>query len=186
MVLKFSILGIIIVSLTSCINSSFTSSEKNYSLPTAYFSLKNYFKDQARHLQHEKVNFIKKITVNGHSQTKQIHEVNWTDELVFFSESDINKPSWIGKYKVIKIQNNLCYQAMDSNLKVRTFSIIFNHGIVKHVQIKQSVKNFLYTMDEELDYIPDSMYSINRKQTIKMLGNKTYLIQGFVNNFSKH
>ncbi len=43
-------------------------------------------------------------------------------------------------------------------------------------------KNMLYESQEWLSYFPDSLYQIDKKQTVRLLGTNTYKIKGALIN----
>ncbi len=149
---------------------------------THYFSLNKYFKNEAAILNRLKPGLVKTISVSGKLQTKRPGSINWVNEFSLFTASDINKPAWIGKYRVDSNTSRVTYTALDSNLKVRRIEINKNRFSALHpvssVKIRIGVQNFLYTLDEELDYFTDSLYTINRRQHINLLGSTYYKITG--------
>jgi len=54
-------------------------------------------------------------------------------------------------------------------------------GKVQYMLIYNYTKNLLYTNSEELTYFPDSLYQINKIQTVRLLGTNKYQIKGFFN-----
>lgn len=147
-----------------------------------YFSLNKYFKNEAAILSRLNPGLVKTISVSGKLQTKRPGSINWIDEFSLFTASDINKPAWIGKYRVDSNASQVTYMALDSDLKVRRIEINKNRFSALHpvssVKIKIGVQNFLYTLNEELDYYTDSLYIISRRQHINLLGSKYYKITG--------
>lgn len=166
------------VLFSSCIRHS-SESGKRYS---HYFSIQGYFKKEATLLAKLDPVLVKTISVNGKLQTKRLHSINWINELSLFTASDINKPAWIGKYRIDSTAFNISYTALDSNLKVRRIEIKKNQFSALHpisvVKINIRVKNFLYSLNEELFYYTDSLYTIKRRQRINLLGSKFYEITG--------
>ena len=153
-----------------------------------YFDLKAYFENEARYLQ-EKNPQVKKTIVhmdsfgakNDLSESKNIVIRNWTNELGLFSGSDINKPAWSSEYQIKNTGNEIQYLAKDSKLKTKKIIIDKSeNGKVKHIFILNGVTNNLYTSTEELHYYPDSLYSIRKKQKIRIIGSNDYSIVGLI------
>lgn len=147
----------------------------------SYFSLQKYFSSEAGRMQHHPFSLQKTIVLDGRTETRVVKQLNWAAEMDFFSSSDINKPAWLGKYRADSSAGLLTYSALDSSLKVRKISILRQAGTgskIRRIAIHLVVQNFLYSLDEELLYIPDSLYSIERRQHIYLLGLKHYTITG--------
>lgn len=146
-----------------------------------YFSMKGYFDHEAARMQGSRVQLVKTITLDKSAETKKMSRINWASEMEFFSSSDINKPAWLGKYHADSSAGILTYTALDSSLKVRKIEISRQTGLqpaVRRIAIHLVVQNFLYSLDEQLLYIPDSLYTIDRRQHIHLLGIKHYTIIG--------
>lgn len=147
-----------------------------------YFSLASYFQAEEGRMQASQPKLMKMINVDGKKETRTLSKAVWPIELQFFESADINKPAWLGKYRVDSNSAGLRYRALDSSLKVREISIGKSSSKagskVSFVKVHIAVQNFLYSLDEQLIYLPDSLYSINRTQHINLLGKKVYQITG--------
>ena len=55
-------------------------------------------------------------------------------------------------------------------------------GKVKYMMILDSTKNILYRSLEKLSYFPDSLYLIQKAQTVRFLGTNKYDISGYFNH----
>jgi hypothetical protein len=147
-----------------------------------YFDLKAYFKADSARLSKIPQPILKTVTHNGVTESKKVKIDNWARELSLFSESDINKPAWRDSYQVQQSDHTIIYMATDPNLKVR--EIIINKkedGRVHYIAIYNYTKNLLYTSQEKLTYIPDSIYKIEKTQHVKLLGTNKYVIIGSLN-----
>lgn len=146
-----------------------------------YFDLKSFFKKEADDLQHKNPVIKKTITKNELTETKELGIRNWVNELELFSASDINKSAWKDLYEVKNLGKSIQYIARDG--KLRTQKILINRalsGEVKHIFILNQVANNLYSSSEELNYYPDSLYSIRKKQHILLIGDNDYSITGYL------
>ncbi len=73
----------------------------------------------------------------------------------------------------------MTYAAKDLSLKTREINIYFSKsGRIDRVSINNRVENILYTSREQLEYYPDSIYSIIKTQEVELLGKNTYIITG--------
>ena len=145
----------------------------------AYRDLKGFFESEALRLQRAKAEVKKTVGRNSDSETKVIKNINWKTELSLFTESDINKPAWRDSYKVLQQSGKTTYLATDSNLRTRELSFIIDaKGKITKVNIVNQAQNLLYSTTEQLIYIPDSIYQINKQQHVVLLGENRYLIIG--------
>jgi hypothetical protein len=147
-----------------------------------FFDIKGYFRADSARLA--KLNPLVKKTVmhNGITETKKVHIPNWGTELSLFSESDINKPAWKASYDVQADNDEfLIYKAKDPSLKTRSIVIKKEGDHVKWIMMLNHTKNILYESFEKLTYFPDSLYLIQKKQRVRVLGTDIYTISGSLN-----
>jgi len=144
-----------------------------------YFDLQGYFKTEAANLAKLPQPILKTVTHNGSGESKRIKINNWTHEFNSFIESDINKPAWRDSYKIQQTDHTTIYMATDSTLKTREIIINKKDNKVQWIIIFNFTKNPLYTNHEKLIYVPDSSYSIEKTQHVKLLGVNKYTITGY-------
>lgn len=172
---SFKILGVVFtLAYTSCKPENLQEGAQK-----EYFDLKGYFEQSIVQLKSQKKPITKTVVHNGASETKKVQISNWETELGMFTESDINKPAWKGSYTKLDSAGAVVYNAVDEDLKTRKIVIDKKAGgEVKHIYVYNEVNNALYKATEELNYYPDSLYSINKYQKVKLLGANTYKITG--------
>jgi hypothetical protein len=146
-----------------------------------YFNVKAFFDKEAKRLTALKKPVLKTVYHNGATESKKLSIDNWDTEFGLFSGSDINRPAWVNSYSVINEGNILIYKANDPELTTREILIKQVNGKVVYMLIYNYTKNPLYTNSEELTYFPDSLYQINKVQTVRLLGTNKYQIKGFFN-----
>lgn len=148
-----------------------------------YADIKAYFKSEADRLSKKKSLVRKTIRQNGTVESKNKVPIDWQNELSLFIESDINKPAWRDSYNVIETNNRISYYAKDANLRTREIRIDKDlNGNFKQIYIKNSTKNNLYESTEVLIYIQDSIYRIEKKQDVILLGKNNLFIESKINN----
>ncbi|HWZ14583.1 MAG TPA: hypothetical protein VNW95_05035 [Mucilaginibacter sp.] len=123
---------------------------------------------------------MKTVTHNGVTQSKKVRIGNWERELDLFIGSDINRPAWKDSYTVTISGDITIYRAKDFKLKMRQMDIKKDKDKVQWVLIFNRTKNLLYETTEKLSYFPDSLYSIEKYQHVKLMGNNTYSVQGLI------
>lgn len=161
-----------IVAFTSCKNP-----DGNVSKPT-YFSIAGFFKKEAVKLENKKPMIEKTAIQNERKQSRTLHIKDWQKELELFIQSDINKPAWRGSYTVVNNKDFIIYTAKLPELNTKKIIIKKRGGKISYIVIANSVKNFLYNSRERLTYYPDSLYRIEKKQHIKIIGQNQYFIEG--------
>ena len=160
--------------LLSCAKNS-----GNVKADRTYFDLDSFFLKEASRLQILNPGVNKTVSRNSEEQTKKISGINWENELSLFAESDINKSAWKDSYKVIHNKGELIYRSLDSNLRTREIRIVKDQkGTVQKIIIENQTNNRLFQSFEKLVYMPDSLYQIDKKQHILLIGDNHYLIRG--------
>jgi len=151
-----------------------------------FFDLKKYFTDESIRLRKANPLISKTAVHNKISETKKLHVPNWETELSLFTESDINKPAWKASYTSSTSEGITTYTATDSTLKTRSVVIKKQQDKVKLILIYNYTKTMLlgkalYWTTEELSYVPDSMYRIQKRQYVRTRGFTNYYIKGLFN-----
>jgi len=160
--------------------SSCTSQEEKIS-KKSFFDIKGFFEAEAKRLSNNKSLSNKIVTQNNQSEIKKGLSVDWNDELALFIASDLNKPAWINSYKHSEDDLHISYLAIDTNLRTRFIEIQKDkNGRAVFFKIKNITRNMLYESTEELTYIPDSSYSIDKNQSVRFLGTNQYQIKGII------
>jgi hypothetical protein len=143
-----------------------------------YIDLETYFKSEVERLSKKKSLVNKTIRQNGTTESKNKIEIDWLNELSLFISSDINKPAWKDSYTITQNTGQLSYYAKDPNLRTREIQVNKDpKGNFKRIFIKNINKNYLYESTEVLVYIPDSIYSIEKKQNVILLGKNSLFIE---------
>lgn len=146
-----------------------------------YFDLKGYFERDSARLTKLNQLVLKSVKHNELTETKKVHISNWGTELSLFKGSDINRTAWKNSYSVLADSNLLIYKALEPDLKTREILIKLVRGKVKYIMIINDTKNLLFKAQEKLSYFPDSMYLIQKAQTVRFLGENKYDIKGLFN-----
>lgn len=146
----------------------------------AYFDIKGYFDGEIQRLNEAGVEVEKQVWKNGSTDKKRMAETDWTKELSLFSESDINKPSWLSSYDAMERGDTLIYTTQDSSLKTQRMEIIKTGSTVRKISIYNRVANPLYTSETQLTYVPDSLYRMDKTQEVRFLGSNQYKIEGVI------
>ena len=147
-----------------------------------YFDIKGYFDKNIAQLKKQQHTITKIVVHNGTAESKTVEISNWDTELALFTESDINKPAWKGSYTKLDSAGTVTYTANSTDLRTRRIVICKTEdGHVNQLSIYNEINNALYKTSETLNYYPDSGYTIEKYQKVKLLGANTYKITGKFN-----
>lgn len=170
---KFLIIPCFLLFFSSC-----NMAEKKQKNNMSYFDLKGYFEKEALRLMKSNPVFAKTVMVNGNSETKQMQIADWAKELSAFSDADINRSAWIGLFRIERAKAREVYTSDNEKVPVKEVLITKRNGEVSGIRILIKTANMLYNSSDTLSYYPDSLYQINKKQEIRLLSEKNYLITG--------
>ena len=143
-----------------------------------FFDIKGYFEADSVRLTIENPLVTKTVTHNKVPETQKVHIANWGTELSLFTQSDINKPAWRNSYDVSTTGDISIYRAKYPSLKTQEVVVKKENDKLKWIMIINHTKNILYENTEKLSYFPDSLYLIQKKQSVRVLGTDTYRISG--------
>ncbi len=146
-----------------------------------FFDLKGFFEQEAAYLTDQNIQVQKTIRQNGKEEKQQIAIKDWTQELRFFAESDINKPSWRDQYTIDTLHGEnkmtLKYRSKDEDLSTQALDIELVAGTVQHILVTRNVDNQVYNSQQILTYVPKKLYKIYQTQNIVLLSEDDYSIE---------
>lgn len=154
------------------------SSQKEELQDAFYYPIKSYFNNEVQKLKDKNSTILKTITHNGLSESKALKIEDWEQEFALFLESDINKMAWKNSYTKDSTSNKIIYTAKEQGLRTKSIEIDLIDNKPIKFKISNVVENYLYSSQENLEYIPDSIYSIQKSQKTVILGENTYKIEG--------
>lgn len=172
------VLGLIFFFLMACLNNS-----KPVNKAETYFNLKEYFEDRQTQYTKNHYHLYKTVWYKDKKSSLETKAPDWSRELFFFREADLNKPSWAGLYSVVRENGNLIYQALDT-LRLNIREVRFYHfnqnskGNLSFdsIRITKKQNDFLSKIYSVLVFKPDSFYSIQYNQDIRFYKKNNYKI----------
>jgi hypothetical protein len=164
---------IVLLGIASCKRDSNAAADTG-----EFFDIKGFFEADSARLTKANPLITKTVTHNKVPETQKVHISNWGTELSLFIQSDINKPAWQNSYDVSTTGDILIYTAKDPALKTQKVVVKKENDQLKWIMIINHTKNILYENTEKLSYFPDSLYLIQKKQSVRVLGTDTYRISG--------
>lgn len=149
---------------------------------TTFFDLKGFFQDEAKYLKEKGTKIQKTIQHNQIKETQIITPKDWEKELLLFSESDLNKPSWKDKYLLDSTDRGngltlLHYKATDESLSIQVLDVELKGTDVHSILIVKKVSNQVYESQQHLTYIPRKSYSIKKSQDVTLFDKDDYSIE---------
>lgn len=137
-------IAVLILLIVGCTESNKTVQESE----VLYFPLKDYVDVLALKLDGRVLN--KEVTFNGEKETfiDTLNSENWLQELDFFIQADINKPSLKSAYDTQKTDRAITHQ-LKKGEKGKTKKIVVNYrgGEVKDITFISSSSNLFYTTE---------------------------------------
>jgi hypothetical protein len=142
-----------------------------------YFDIKGYFENEAQRLTKLNPTLKKTVNIDENIESKEIKILNWKQELSIFSDADINKIAWIGKFKEIKTDSLITYSSNDKKIAIKSINIKTHNREISAIEIISINNNTVFQIADTLTYIPDSLYQISKTQKIKLLKNRAYRVK---------
>lgn len=137
-----------------------------------------FFKEEIKRLQQAKPLVRKTVRKDELSEQKEVRIENWSNELASFETVDLNKAAYDGLFDVDSTADKIVYSSSDPDVDLSHVEIQFSEDRKpKNWIIKRRIKNSLYQTDEILKYSRDSAYSIEKDQSVLILGDKHYGIE---------
>lgn len=175
-VLTYLTSAVLLLPAWSCSNTENTSTIQR---TAPYFSLADYFGEEAERLQQNNPKIAKTVSKNGEQEEKRTQVTDWKDEFALFIDADINKPAWQNSYQVDSTGSSVTYTSTDPTLRTQEIHVERSKtGKVSHIRIINQASNMLYQTDEKLDYYVDSLYRIDKQQHVRIIGESHYTVTG--------
>jgi hypothetical protein len=151
-----------------------------------YFDIPSFFKSEVIRLEKTNAQVLKTVETNGESEQKNIRPKSWKDELSVFSSIDLNKSSFIGKYKVDSSLSaevlHVSYVAIDNRLPIKSCSFSFIGNKLHSIQANKFDPSLVLTSEIKWRYVPDSGYSVIGSQQVKGFDPTNYSVSAIFAN----
>ena len=133
-----------------------------------FFDLASYIDNQVDSLQRAGGTVTKTISLNGTTETKELDDLNYANDLRVFRESEINKPAWVDKYTVDRQESDglltRTYTATDSSMQTRKLTVVSRNDTPISVDILKHTGTVLSNGRHHLTYRPTSGYRLRTMQ----------------------
>jgi hypothetical protein len=113
-----------------------------------YYDLKGLIERQVEALKSEKPKVQKNISVNENTENQTIDSLDWSQELDFFTQADLNKPAFVSSYRTDSSSMGVKYFLKETEtLPVKSLEV--NRIGENGVEIRAFVSNNNYLYDTE-------------------------------------
>ena len=133
-----------------------------------FFNLQAYIDRQVDSLQAADITVTKTITLNGTTETQELADLKFANDLRIFREADINKPAWLDKYRSEREERDgqlvQTYTALDSSLQTRELTVVSEDGDPVRIEILRKTGTVLSDGLHRMVYQPASGYSMRTRQ----------------------
>ncbi|MFD2554698.1 hypothetical protein [Sphingobacterium tabacisoli] len=175
--ITLGLLGLGVMLSFSCESSS---AEKKGNLTTSEFDVPSFFQKEIVLLNTTKPKIKKTVLKDSIFETKELVIADWNKELTSFLAVDLNKAAYRGTFQKDSTGNTVVYTFTDSTVDLSSLKIVYVDNIPTEFSIKKSTQNLLYNTSENLEYIKGKSYTIDKLQSVYMLGAQHYRITGIL------
>lgn len=152
-----------------------------------FYDLAGLVKSEVEYLQSTATKVTKEVMINGKKEEINPETVDWTKELAFFTEADINKAAYLNSYHKEELPSSEIYTLKaDESEPVKSLTIVFDTtGKVSNVKAILTSENYLYNSERTIEmklaneHLTD--YHISGWQRLFIGTEKTFDIKGTVN-----
>jgi hypothetical protein len=166
------------------INSSCLKVKEEKTKAAYYFDLKDFFETEAERLKKENPVVQKMVMLNDDSESKVKSIDDWNNEFLTFSEADINKSAYAGKYNSDTIFSNgkiakIIYAAKEQKLKTRMLTVAFDtlNNEPEEIDVSIETSNTLYQSSQLLHYHRHKAYTVSGVQKIRFLNPDVFKVE---------
>lgn len=149
---------------------------ENHGAKNTYFDVKGFFDQEANRINQLNPTVVKTVSIQGNAETKSVKINDWKKELSAFSAGEIKKVAWDGLFTVQKNRDTTIYSSSNKKVQVKKLKIVENSGQIQQIEIDIIRENVLFVSKDHLIYYPDSLYTIQRQQDIKLMPSKKYAV----------
>lgn len=145
-----------------------------------YFDTKAYFESEASRLKKANVLALKELSLGSKTDVVQdTDSTNWTKELSLFTDIDLNKPSYRGRFTVDSLMidtllTEVIYKSADDKIDLKEVKISMKKGKPYRIRIERSEENTLYRSSKVMEYNTDSGYTVEGSQDVRLADGVAY------------
>ncbi|MFD1769044.1 hypothetical protein [Sphingobacterium suaedae] len=161
-------------SLLSCHSSNTPATQKEM-----FVDLPHFFEEEVQRLTTENPEIQKTVTKDSISETKTLRVDNWKNELSSFASVDLNKSAYLGYLEKDSTTRKVTFRSTNPKIDLSSVELTYGSGgELQTIVVHRTIKNSLYETKEVLRYIKDSTYSLEKNQSVLLMNDKYYQIEG--------
>jgi len=172
----FLILALAIFYFSSC-----TSEVSNNSVKL--FNSAGFIRSEIALLNKNNSHLLKTAEYNSKKEIFQLDTVNWNKEFELIVASNISEKYL--SYKIDSIQQNdstiITYSSKETKSEVRKFVVVKYQNTIKRIAIERMKENAFYYSKQEIEYVPQTFFSIYAKEKMILSDTTYYRITGVIN-----
>ncbi len=155
---------------------------------TGYFPIRQFFLGQQQQFIQQGTGLEKTVLLEGKAESQVLHpadSADWYAELAVFFEANINKPAFVGEYKVDTLPHNtegfdmkISYTATKPGLRVRWLNLYYmgTDTVPALLEAELFQQNMLYQSRQEIRFQRGKGYSIRGMQDVLLLGADSFAV----------
>lgn len=151
--------GFFICAMSSCLPDAMTREANR-----PFFDLTGFIKQSIADSHYVTVN--KTVDIGGVSETKEIKDYAFWDDLKRFESFDINRPALYDKYVVDTLEENnykvYRHTAKDPKMHVQSMEIRIEEDDIVKIDVRSQSQSFLENLDILFTWIPEETYSYQK------------------------
>ena len=161
--------SIFVLFVASCSSENHDSNTDNNKL----FNTDGYFRSEIVQLNKGNHTLLKTAEYNGKKEIIQSDTVNWNKEFELFTASNIS--SKLNSYTIDSIHQSdttlVIFKAKEAKLDVRKIELSYLENKLVRLSIEREKENAFYYSSQQLEYIPQTIFTITAKD--KMIFSDT-------------
>ena len=171
----------IILSLALIYFSSCTSEVSNSSIKL--FNSASFIRSEIAVLNSNNSHLLKTVEYNSSKEIFQLDTVNWNKELELITASNISEKYL--SYTIDTLKQNdstiITYSSKETKSEVRKFVVVKYQNAIKRIAIERMKENTFYFSKQEIEYVPQTYFSIYAKEKMILSDTTYYRITGVIN-----
>jgi len=172
----FILLSIALIYFSSCTNEVSYSSIK-------LFNSASFIRSEIALLNKNKSHLLKTAEYNSSKEIFQLDTVNWNKEFELIVASNISEKYL--SYKIDTLLQNdstiVTYTSKETKAEVRKFVVVNYNNAIKRISILRMKENAFYYSKQEIDYVPQTIFTIYAKEKMILSDTTSYRITGVIN-----
>ena len=136
----------VLIFLQSCKGEESVNVEKTFMV--------DFLNREVEILNKTKPMFNKIVEIDGKTESKNVENIEWRNELDMFYQCDVMKAALRDRYKIIKNEHEILYSlGKGYNLPVQNLKIYFQEDSTQITKIEATIKqeNYLYKAEKSLE-----------------------------------